>query len=278
MSAGAGLGGSGLAPAWLRTLLACAALFAATASAQERQPEYQLGSGDSIRITVFQNPDLTVETRVTENGTISYPLVGAVRIGGLTIPAAEQAVARALREGNYIQQPQVNITLLQNRGNQVSVLGSVTRPGRFPLETFDIRLSEMLAIAGGIAPTGADVIILTGTRDGKPIRREIDVAGMFLDDRLERDVVVAGGDVIYVPTQPLYYVYGLVQRPGSFRIERGMTVRQALAQAGGPTTRGTERGLRIFRRAAGGDIESLNPALGDAVKPNDVLYVQQSIF
>jgi polysaccharide export outer membrane protein len=262
----------------LSALLVCGAIVMAAARAQERQPEYQLGSGDSIRITVFQNPDLAVETRVSENGTISYPLVGSLRVGGMTISAAEQVIARALREGNFIQQPQVNITLLQNRGNQVSVLGAVTRPGRFPLETFDIRLSEMVAIAGGIAPTGADVIILTGTRNGKPMRREVDVPRMFLDNRPEDDLVVAGGDVIYVPPQPVFYIYGLVQRPGSFRVERGMTVRQALAQAGGPTERGTERGLRIFRRVAGGAIESLQPELSDTVKPNDVLHVKESIF
>jgi polysaccharide export outer membrane protein len=259
-------------------LFVFALAFALGANAQEKQSEYQLGKGDSIRIVVFQNPDLTVETRVTENGTISYPLVGAVKIGGLTIPAAEQAIAKALSDGAYIQKPQVNIVLLQNRGNQVSVLGMVTRPGRFPLETFDTRLSEMLAIAGGIAPTGADVAILTGVRDGKPWRKEIDIAGMFLDNKLADDVLVAGGDVIYVYRQPMYYIYGEVQRPGSSRIERGMTVRQALAQSGGPTLRGTERRLRLYRSGAGGNVESLSPDLNDPVRPDDVLYVNESLF
>jgi polysaccharide export outer membrane protein len=136
----------------------------------------------------------------------------------------------------------------------------------------------MLAIAGGIAPTGGDIVILTGARNGKPLRKVIDVAGMFLDGKLEEDIVVAGGDVIYVSSQPLFYIYGQVQRPGSYRVERGMTVRQALAQGGGPTLRGTERGLRAFRRSAGGQIESSNPEPGDRVLPNDVLYVQESLF
>jgi polysaccharide export outer membrane protein len=227
---------------------------------------------------VFQNPDLTVETRVTENGTISYPLVGSVRIGGLTIPAAEQAIARALSDGNFIQQPQVNIALLQNRGNQVSVLGAVNRAGRYPLETFNTRVSEMIAIAGGIASGGSDVVLLTGIRDGKPLRREIDVAGMFLDSKLEEDIVVTGGDVIYVHRQPVFYIYGEVQRPASYRVERGMTVRQALAQAGGPTARGTERRLRIYRRGADAKVESLTPDLNDPVRPDDVLYVQESLL
>ena len=255
-----------------------AAFFALCSHAQDRQPEYQLGAGDNIRVTVFQNPELTVETRVTENGTISYPLVGSVRVGGLTIPVAEQTIAKALKDGNFLQQPQVNISLLQNRGNQVSVLGMVTRPGRFPLETVNTRLSEMLAIAGGIALGGADIVILTGIRDGKPLRREIDIPGMFLDNQLQHDIVVAGGDVIYVHRQPMYYIYGEVQRAGSFRIERGMTVRQALAQAGGPTQRGTERNLRIYRRGTDGQVESIKPEMNAPLQPEDVLYVQESLF
>jgi polysaccharide biosynthesis/export protein len=265
-------------PSVARLVVAFAWVAAACAFAQDRQPEYQLGAGDSIRIVVFQNPDLTVETRVTENGTISYPLVGSVRIGGMTIPAAEQAIAKALRDGNFIQQPQVNIALLQNRGNQVSVLGAVNRPGRFPLETFTTRVSEMIAIAGGISPAGADVAILTGSRDGKPARWEIDIAAMFLNKQSEADVVVAGGDVIYVHRQPLFYIYGEVQRPGSYRVERNMTVRQALAQGGGPTARGTERRLRIYRRGADAAVQVLTPELNDSVQPDDVLYVQESIL
>ena len=262
----------------LNLLIALVAAFSLRAGAQDKQPEYQLGAGDNIRVTVFQNPDLTLETRVTENGTISVPLIGSVKVGGLTIPAAEQTVAKALKDGNFIQQPQVNIALLQNRGNQVSVLGAVGRPGRFPLETFNTRVSEMIAIAGGISQAGADVVIVTGLRAGKPLRREIDLPAMFLDNKLENDLIVAGGDVLYVQRQPMFYIYGEAQRPGAYRIERGMTVRQALVLGGGPTLRGTERGLRLYRRGADGRIEPLNPGFDDRVQPDDVLQVRESLF
>ena len=255
-----------------------AAALALCARAQERQAEYQLGPGDNIRIIVFQNPDLTIETRVTENGTISYPLVGSVRVGGMTIPAAELRIAKALKDGGFIKSPQVNIALLQNRGNQVSVLGEVNRPGRFPLETFNTRISEMIAIAGGISPAGADIAILTGMRNGKPLRREIDIPSMFLDNKLRDDFIVAGGDVIYVPRMPMFYVYGEAQRPGSYRIERNMTIRQALVLGGGPTARGTQRGVQVYRRGADAKVESLKPDLDELVRPNDVLYVQESLF
>lgn len=247
------------------------------AQAQEKL-DYKLGPGDAIRIVVFQNPDLTLDTRVSENGAINYPLIGAVQVGDLTIDAAEKRIAKGLKEGGFVQQPQVNIVLMQNRGNQVSVLGLVNRPGRFPLETFNTRVSDILATAGGISPTGADTVILTGLRDGKPLRKEIDLPAIYLDNKPSEDVNVAPGDVIYVHRAPVYYIYGEAQRSGVYRIERGMTVQQALAQGGGATIRGTERSLRLYRRDSNGKVEQLTPDLTDLIKPDDVLFVRESLF
>lgn len=257
-------------------LLVLAATFSLWANAQVKPSDYRLGEGDGIRISVFQNPDLTLETRVSENGAITFPLIGTVNIGGMAIASAEQTIAKALKEGGYIKQPQVSILLLKNLGNQVSVLGQVTRPGRFPLETFNTRLSEILAMAGGIAPDGADIVIVTGIREGMPFRKEVDVAGMFLNNNFGDDLVVAGGDVIYVSRQPMFYIYGEVQRSGSFRLERNMTVRQALAQGGGLTARGTERDVNVYRRGADG--KKTGVRLDDRVQKDDVLYVGESLF
>lgn len=249
---------------------------AATAAAPAR--EYPLGAGDDIRVQVFQNPELTVEARVSESGTISYPLIGSVQIGGLSVGEAERRIAEALKSGGFVQQPQVNIVLVQVRGNQVSVLGQVNRPGRFPLETLSTRVSDMLAAAGGITPTGDDVVILTGRRDGKPFRREIDIPRLYAGTAPEDDVVLAGGDTIYVNRAPVFYIYGEAQNPGQYRIERGMTVMQALAQGGGPTPRGSESRLRLNRRMPDGRIEKMSPEMTDFVQPNDVIYVRESIF
>jgi polysaccharide biosynthesis/export protein len=255
-----------------------AAALALAAKAQDRLAEYRLGAGDSIRISVFQNPNLTLETRVGADGAITYPLIGRVAIGGATMAEAERTIARGLEAGNFLQQPQVTILLIQTRSSQVSVLGLVNRAGRFPLETFNTRVSEMLAIAGGIAPAGADFAIVTGERGGKPFRKEVDIAALFLHGKADEDLVVAGGDVIYVHRAPMFYVYGEVNRPGSYRVERGMTVRQALAQGGGPTQRGTERNLRLYRRGADNHLQTTHPKLDDAVRPDDVLHVGESLF
>ena len=136
----------------------------------------------------------------------------------------------------------------------------------------------MLANAGGATANGDDVAIVTGVRAGKVFRKLIDIPSLFLNDATADDIVLQGGDSIYVHRAPVFYIYGEAQRPGSFRIERGMTVMQALAQGGGPTTRGTEKRLRLNRKAPDGSVQQLEPELTDPVLPNDVIYVKESIF
>ena len=261
--------------------LAFAVLALANATAvcaADNTSEYVLGAGDTIRINVFQNPDLTVETRVSESGTITFPLIGNVAVSGLTIPAAEQKIAKQLRAGGFVLKPQVNILVLTIRGSQVAVLGQVNRPGRYPLEIFNSKVTDMLAIAGGITPAGGDTIVLVGTRDGKAFRKEIDVPALFLTNKLADDILVAGGDIIYVHRAPMFYIYGEVQRPGVYRLEREMTVIQGLAQGGGLTLRGTERGLRISRRGADGKTQEITPSMVDPIHTDDVIYVRESLF
>ncbi|MBD5803737.1 Polysialic acid transport protein KpsD precursor [Azoarcus sp. Aa7] len=239
--------------------------------------DYMLGSGDVIRITVYQNPDLTTEARVSEGGLISFPLLGSVAVGGRSAGSVERQIERQLREGGFVLQPQVSVLAMQMRGNQVSVIGLVGRPGRYPLETANLRLSDVLATAGGIAPAGADTVVLIGVRDGRTTRREIDIPALFLKGS-ESDVPVAGGDILYVHRGPTFYIYGEVQRPGAFRLERNMSVMQALATGGGINQRGTLRGLQVHRRDPEGLLQIVEPALEDLLRPDDVIYVRESLF
>ena len=241
-------------------------------------PEYRLGAGDVVRITVYQNPDLTLEARINEANTVSYPLIGNVAIGGVSVAEAEKTIADRLRSGNFVRQPQVSVMVMQVRGNQASVLGQVNRPGRFPIETADLRLSDLIAIAGGVMPTGADLVVLVGTRDGKSYRREIDLPAMFRVQGRNDDVLVRNGDVVYVERAPLVYIYGEVQRPGAMRLERNMTVMQVLATGGGLTLRGTQRGIRVHRRDTDGKVQILQPTLDDTLREGDVVYVRESLF
>jgi polysaccharide export outer membrane protein len=240
--------------------------------------EYRLGSGDAIRITVFQNPDMTLETRVSEAGTISFPLLGTVRIGGLSVSEAEGRIAEGLRKGNFVKQPQVSILVMKVTGNQASVLGAVNQPGRYPLELADTRLTDLLANARGVAPSGGDLLVVSGQRGGKAFRMEVDLPTLFGPNGREQDIIIQNGDVLWVDRFPMIYIYGEVQKPGQIRLERGMTLLQGLAAGGGLTLRGTDRGIRVHRKGTDGKVQELKPAMDEALKDGDVIYVRESLF
>ncbi|MGM9516947.1 polysaccharide export protein EpsE [Roseateles sp. DB2] len=240
--------------------------------------EYRLAAGDVIRISVYQNPDLTLETRVSESGALSYPLLGSVKLGGLSLSQAEQLIADGLRNGNFVKQPSVTIVVLQVRGNQASVLGMVNRPGRYPLEMGDTRLSDLLAAAGGVTLAGSDTIVLSGRRQGKPYRLEVDLPSLFAAQGREQDVIVQNGDVLWVDRAPMVYIYGEVNRPGAMRLERGMTLMQLLAAGGGTTQRGTQKGITVHRRGADGKVQVQRPEMDESMKEGDVVYVRESLF
>ena len=125
---------------------------------------------------------------------------------------------------------------------------------------------------GGVATTGGDQLVLTGTRSGKPFRMEIDLPSVFsAEQNRTNDVLIQNGDVLWVDRAPLVYIYGEVQRPGPMRLERGMTLMQVLAAGGGLTQRGTERGIRVHRKAADGKVQVIQA-------PMDAGPVRMAVF
>jgi polysaccharide biosynthesis/export protein len=242
------------------------------------QAEYRLGAGDAIKIQVYQNPDLSLDARLSDAGQISYPLLGAIHLAGMTIHEAERSIAEGLRQGNFVKNPQVTILLTTARGSQVSVLGEVQRPGRYALESAQTHLTDMLANAGGIVPNdGSDVVTVVGTRDGQAFRQQVDLPKIFSTAERSGDLILQGGDVIYVDRAPKFFIYGEVQRPGQMRLERGMTLLQGLAAGGGLTMRGTQRGISIHRKTDQG-VEILQPNMQAPLQNGDVIYVQESLF
>ena len=234
---------------------------------------YLLGPGDTVKISVYNNPDLTLETRITESGTISFPLLGEVGLGGMTTSSAEKKLANELETGGFVKQAQINILVVQFQSKIVSILGNVYKPGRYPLDR-SMNLTEVLALAGGVAADGSDLITVIG----KTGKTEYDLRNIVRKGDGSYNVNLVGGEIVYVPRAPIFYIYGEAQRPGSYRIEREMTVMQALAQGGGPTIRGTERGIQLHRRNAGGEVEILKPKLTDLIMQDDVLYIKDSLF
>jgi len=196
----------------------------------------------------------------------------------MNIEEAEQALATALKAGGFLQSPQITINLLQLKRKQVSLLGEVGRPGQYALDRDGSRVSQVLAAAGGIRPDGSSLVIVTGTRNGKPTRFEVNLDAIYLEGRTESDLLLSGGDVIYVNKAPMFYVYGEAQKPGAFKLERNLTFMQALVTAGGLTQRGTERNLRVTRREPDGSTKEFYPGMHEPVRPDDVIFVRESLF
>jgi polysaccharide biosynthesis/export protein len=256
-------------------LISLMALAATPAAAQQA---YLLGPGDILKISVFKNADLSLDVRVSESGAIGYPLIGAVPVSGLTLPAAEKKIAQLLQEGGFVVNPQVSILLTTGFGDLVSVIGEVSKSGRYSTEAAGGHVSGMLASAGGISPTGGEVVTVSGMRNGKPFRRDVDIVKMSSSGNAADDIELYGGDTLFVKKASLFYIYGQVQKPGQYPLESGMTVMQALATGGGVTGKGTQRGIVRHRRDATGKVKEESVSLDDDVQDKDVIYVKESLF
>lgn len=267
----------------LASILFAAAMLAIplTSTSQARDPGQSreaLGTGDSIRITVFQSPDLTTETRISERGTVVFPLIGEVQLGGLTPAQAGARIADQLRRGNFIVRPQVVVAIMQVRSRQVHVLGQILRPGSYVLEDTGARLTDILTLAGGISSTGADTVTLLTNRAGKTETREIDIPSIFRGGDASANIQIENGDTIFVERAPVFYIYGEVQRAGAYRLLPNMVVMQALALGGGLTSRATERAIGVHRRTPAGKFVKLEAKITDPIQADDIVFVRESMF
>jgi len=263
-------------------LAAATATTAQTMSVQDvkdmRAALESIGVGDMVRVTVFRNPELTTETRVTDQGTISFPLLGDVPVAGMTPSQVSKRIADKLSGGRYVVNPEVQVTLMQVNSRQVSVLGNVNKPGRYPIDNINTRLTDFIAAAGGVAAPGSDLVTVVSTKEGKSSKKDVDLSQMFVSGNIDANLDLQPGDTIYVHRAPMVYVYGEVQKAGAYRLEPHMTVMQAIAMGGGLTPRGTQRGLKIHRRADNGKIEQIAARPTDEVRVDDVVYVDESLF
>ena len=236
-----------------------------------------IGPGDVVKITVFRNPDLATDARVSDNGTIPFPMIGDVDVLGLTPQQVAKRIADKLSGGRFVVNPEVQVSLAAVNSRQVSVLGNVVKPGRYPIDSVNRRVTDFVAAAGGMAAGGADTVTVVQVRGGKETKSDVDLAQMFRNGNLGSNMELAPGDTIFVHRAPMIYVYGEVNKAGAYRLEPHMTVMQAIALGGGINARGTERGLRVHRRE-GGNVKKIEVSLTDEVRVDDVIYVKESIF
>jgi polysaccharide export outer membrane protein len=258
--------------------LAWLVLFTMSAQGVAQPMREELGAGDTVRVTVFRYPDLTTEARLSEEGKVNVPLIGTVTLAGITPGQAAKYIAELMKKGEYIVNPQVDVAVLEARSRQVSVLGFVTRPGRYVLDGTQAKLTDVLAMAGGLVPAASDRAVVTRAVGQKSETLNIDLASIIQGGDASKDIELRSGDSVFVPKAPVVYVYGEVVRAGSYRLERGMTVMQAISVAGGVTPRGSERRVKLRRPNGDGKWKETDAKPLDAVSPDDVIYVRESLF
>lgn len=229
---------------------------------------YVLGTGDLIEVSVLGQPEFTTRARVRADGTIALPFIGDIAAQNMTTLAFGEVVASQLRSGGYYAKPIVTVEIASYASRYVVVLGAVGSPGLQPVDRA-YRVSEVIARAGGIGPAGADYVIVT-RESGEELKLPFERLARGGDSE---DPVVNPGDKIYVPNAETFYIYGQISAPGVYPLTEDMSVRKALARAGGLTPSGSESRVRVFRDGVRTKME-----LEDEVQPGDVIVIGERLF
>jgi polysaccharide export outer membrane protein len=241
-----------------------------------------IGVGDQIFITVFGQPDMSAEVTVNDNLQVTLPLIGTLKVGGLTPPAIEKLISQRLKEGQYLLNPEVSIQVRQIRSHIMSVLGEVQKPGRFVIAG-KMTILDALATAGGLtqrADSAAILIRRSVLKGAQTHRQEITVSmNQILEStKDDMDLELKNDDVVFVAQQKLFYVFGEVRKPGAYPMEPELNVMRVLSISGGVTDRGSMKRIRIHRKDPDQKIREVTPDLGYPVLGGDVIYVDERLF
>ncbi|MFD1121337.1 SLBB domain-containing protein [Methylophilus flavus] len=160
----------------------------------------------------------------------------------------------------------------------VAVTGQILRPGKYGIQGGSRKISDFVALAGGASEAAGETLFFTTSRSGTPDTKEINMDELFRTPSAEFNKDLVPGDVIYIPKAPQVYIYGEVQRPGMYKIDKNMTVMQAIAKAGGITIRGTQRSVKLHRKNADGKLVKQTPELTNTLADEDVLFIEESLL
>src|SRR3954469_17788466 len=270
-----------------RILLAAGALALSVPASPSAQSaaDYVIGPQDVLTIQVFDQADLGGKYTVETDGSFSFPLVGRVTAGGMTLRRFENELKKKLADG-YFKNPQGTVAVEQYRSQRVFVMGEVRNPGPVPL-TGGMTLVEALARAGSTLPSASGEVAIVRDSDGAAgpavldskagdniIRASIrDLEG----GSMKQNVELHDGDTIFVPRGESAYVFGQVKTPGAFAIQKDPTVLQALSLAGGVTENGAMNRIKVVR-VVKGEKHELKMKLTDLVKPGDTIIVPEKYF
>ena len=240
---------------------------------------YVIGAQDNLSIIVSDEAELTGKFRVDTDGTISMPYLSRVPLAGLSLAEAQVKIATMLRDGQFIRNPQVRIEVDQFKSRNVLVTGEVRTPGKVTLPGSAMSVLEALELAGSHTNNASNEVIVIhppkpGEQSPEPItinRRDLELG------RAGRDITLQDGDIVNVPVAKRFYISGFVKNPGSYVLDTGTTVSQAIVLAGGLAERGTDRRIRIGRVVNGQTVD-LPAELGDKVQANDEIKIRARFF
>src|SRR3954465_494856 len=271
-------------------ILGAAAILCLWTSVVPAQPQvsiatdYVVGAQDVLTITSYDQADMSGKFTVEADGTFTFPMIGRVKAGGLTLRGLEAAIKTRLKDDGYFRNPQITVAVDTYKSQKVFIVGEVRTPGSYPLSG-DMNLVEALARAGSTLPSasGEAVIVHGGNQAAGPTlpTQENDVNVVRVDLRdlqngsLSSNAALRDGDTIFVPRAESVYVFGQVKNPGAYALQQKDTsVLQALSLAGGITDRGATTRIRVVRMVAG-DKKELKVKLSDAVLPGDTIIVAE---
>ena len=243
--------------------------------------EYAIGEGDLLKISVYANPDLTTETRVSGEGKITFPLIGEIVVNDLTVTELEKKIAQLLENG-YVINPHVSVFIMEYKSKKVTVLGEFTRPGLVELRG-NSTLLEVISNAGGITPNAGDMlyiqrkIIKGGSEKKEDITVTVELKKLLEDGDVRANVAVLDGDNIYVPRAAFVYINGEVRTPGAYKITKGLTVLKAITLAGGFTQKAWQGRTKIIRKTDKGET-TITANMDAIVMPEDIITVPESFF
>lgn len=230
---------------------------------------YVVGVGDVLDVVMVGQDDFRGRVTVQQDGTIQLPLIGSIQAQQKTLLQLGREIAAALEKGGYYVKPAIQVTVGQISSRYVTVLGQVGSPGLIPVDRA-YRASEMIARVGGLRTDGAETFFLTRA-NGQEIPLTMEQIARGGGDA---DPIVNPGDKIFVPVAPTFYIYGEVKAPGTYTIQKNMTLRMALARSGGLTTLGSDRRITVIR----GGQELKKFSLSEPIRADDVIVANERFF
>jgi len=262
---------------------------AAVAAAVEGS-DYRIGRQDLLEIKVFGVDELNQTARVGEDGTISMPLLGSLRVEGRTKTDLEQHIAALLAE-RFVRDPQVTVFVREYESKKVAVSGAVKKPGSYEMLGRKTLL-EMLSLAGGLdKDPGEEIVVFRRTGDGGTERLRVDLDPLVYDADPALNLPLEPGDIVYVPSieRVRIFVTGAVRKPDVYEVPRDepVTVLKAVTLAGGPTDRAAEKRVQVIRTGADGarltlavDLRQVKRGRTEdlVLQKGDIVLVPESFF